>query len=104
VSALVLAPDEKDARRISTAINQLAQGRSNAVGTVTLAAGVATTTVAAPNCGVGSVVLLSPLTAHAAAELGNGTIWVSAVANGSFTLAHANNAQTDRSFGFVAVG
>jgi hypothetical protein len=104
MSALVLAPDEKDARRINTAINQLAQGRSNAVGTVTLAASAATTTVAAPNCGVGSVVLLSPLTAQAAAELGNGTIYVSTVANGSFILTHANNAQTDRTFGFAAIG
>jgi hypothetical protein len=104
MTALVLAPDETDRRKINTAINQLAQGRSNAVGTVTLAAGAAATVVAAGNCGAGSVVLLSPLTAHAAAELGAGTLYVSAVANGSFTLAHANNAQSDRTFGFVAIG
>jgi hypothetical protein len=29
---------------------------------------------------------------------------VSAVANGSFTLAHANNAQNDRTFGYVRLG
>jgi hypothetical protein len=80
------------------------RARSNAVGTVTLVANAATTTVMAGNCGAGSVALLSPLTAHAAAQLGNGTIFVSAVTNGSFTLTHANNAQTDRVFGFVAVG
>ncbi len=104
MTALVLAPDEKDARKVATAINQLAQGRSNAVGTVTLVANAASTVVTAKNCGAGSVVLLSPLTAHAAAELGNGTIYVSAVANGAFTLSHANNAQTDRTFGYVAMG
>ena len=104
MTALVLAPDEKDARKVATAINQLAQGRSNAVGTVTLAANAASTVVTAKNCGAGSVVLLSPLTAHAAAELGNGTVYVSAVANGAFTLSHANNAQTDRTFGYVAMG
>jgi hypothetical protein len=104
MSALVIAPDEKDARKIATAINQLAQGRSNAVGTLTLAANTGTTVVTAKNCGAGSVVLLSPLTAHAAAELAAGALYVSAVANGSFTLAHANNAQTDRTFGFVAIG
>src|SRR5882672_10625670 len=104
MSALVLAPDEKDQRKVNTAINQLAQGRSNAVGTATLAAGTTATVVSAKNCGAGSVVLLSPLTAHAAAELAAGTLYVSAVGNGSFTLAHANNAQTDRAFGFVAVG
>ncbi len=104
MTALVLAPDEKDARKVATAINQLAQGRSNAVGTVTLVANAASTVVTAKNCGAGSVVLLSPLTAHAAAELGNGTVYVSAVANGAFTLSHANNAQTDRTFGYVAMG
>jgi hypothetical protein len=104
MSALVLARDEKDHRRVNTAVNELAKGRSNAVGAVTLAPGVATTTVPAKNCGAGSVVLLSPLTAHAAAEIGNGTLFVSAVANGSFTLAHANNAQNDRTFGYVCLG
>jgi hypothetical protein len=65
---------------------------------------VATTTVTAVNCGAGSVVLLVPKTANAAAELGNGTAYISAVANGSFTITHANNAQVDRTFGFVCLG
>ena len=104
MSALVLARDEKDQRKINTAINELAQGRSNAVGAVTLAVSAVSTTVTAKNCGAGSVVLLSALTANAAAELGNGTIFVSAVANGSFTLAHASNAQNDRTFGYVCLG
>jgi hypothetical protein len=104
MTALVLARDEKDPRRVNTAINELAKGRSNAVGTVTLGVSAASTTVTARNCGAGSVVLLSPLTAHAAAESGNGTIWVSAVVNGAFTLAHANNTQNDRTFGYVCLG
>jgi hypothetical protein len=104
MSALVLARDEKDQRKVNTAINELAKGRSNAVGTVTLTANAASTRVAAQNCGAGSVVLLSALTAHAAAELGNATIFVSAVGNGSFTLAHASNAQNDRTFGYVCLG
>lgn len=104
MTALVLARDEKDPRRVATAINELAKGRSNAVGTVTLAPSAASTTVVAKTCAAGSVVLLSPLTAHAAAEIGNGTIFVSAVGNGAFTLAHANNAQNDRVFGYVCLG
>ena len=104
MSALVLARDEKDQRKINTAINELAKGRSNAVGTVTLVPGAASTAVPARNCGAGSVVLLSALTAHAAAEIGNGTIFVSAVRNGSFTLTHASNAQNDRTFGYVCLG
>jgi hypothetical protein len=39
-----------------------------------------------------------PTTANTAAQLGNGTIYVNGRANGSFTLTHANNAQTDRIF------
>jgi hypothetical protein len=104
MTAYVLSPDEQDRRKVNTAINQLAQGRSNAAGTVTLAASQGSTAVTAQNCGTGSVVMLSPLTAHAAAEIGNGTVWVSAVAKGSFTLTHANNAQNDRTFGWVALG
>jgi hypothetical protein len=49
-------------------------------------------------------VLLTPTTAHAATEVGNGTLYVSAVANGSFTLAHANNNQADRTFLYACFG
>jgi hypothetical protein len=104
MSSYVVARDEKDLKKFALAIQQLGEGRSNAVGSLTLAASATSTTVAARNCGAGSVVLLSPRTAHAAAELAAGTLYVGAVALGSFTLAHANNAQTDRSFGYVCLG
>ncbi len=60
--AYVLAPEETNQRKINTAINQLAQGRSNAVGTLALLPNAAATTVKAATCGPGSVVLLSALT------------------------------------------
>jgi len=104
MTAYIVQRDEKDLKKLALAIQQLAEGRSNAVGTVTLAASAATTTVAAPTCAKGSVVLFSPLTPHAAAELANGTLYVSAVANGAFTLTHASNAQVDRIFGYVCLG
>jgi hypothetical protein len=44
------------------------------------------------------------MTANAAAEVGAGTIYISAVSHRSFTITHANNAQTDRTFGFVCIG
>jgi hypothetical protein len=44
------------------------------------------------------------MTANAAAEVGNGTIYVSAVTNGSFTLTHANNSQVDRTFRYAISG
>ena len=104
MSTYIVARDENDLKKFALAIQQLAQGRSNATGSCTLAPSASSTTVVAQNCGAGSVVLLSPRTAHAAAELAAGTLYVSAVALGSFTLAHANNAQTDRSFGYVCLG
>lgn len=90
--------------RTTTAIRSLAEGRSLAVGTVTLTANVATTVVTFTNCSQNSKIFLSPTTANAAAEVGAGTLYVSSVGNGTFTLTHANNAQTDRTFAFVALG
>jgi hypothetical protein len=104
MTAYVVARDERDLKKFAQAIAQLAQGRSNAVGTVTLAVGVTHTTVAALTCASGSVILLSPVTAHAASELAAGGCFVSAVGEQTFTIAHANSAQTDRTFGYVCLG
>lgn len=104
MSALSISPSETAPYRFAQAIRALQAGRSNAVGACTLGANAATTTVAAPNCAPTSQVLLFPLTAHAATELGNGTLYVSAVAPGAFTLTHANNNQTDRTFSYACFG
>ena len=98
-----LSPQEKDIWQVVQAVRQLVEGRNNASGQVTLTANAASTVVSHPNCSVGSSPTLTPATAHAAAEMGNGTIYVSAISNGSFTLTHANNAQVDRTF-YYSVG
>jgi dihydrodipicolinate synthase/N-acetylneuraminate lyase len=95
---------ERNPVRIMQAIRDLFAGRSNAVGTCTLTANAASTVVTATNCGADSKVFLTPTTANAAAEIGNGTLRVSAVAGGSFTLSHANNAQNDRTYYWGAFG
>lgn len=95
---------ETDPFRFAQAISELFQGRSNAVGTFTLTANAASTTVAAENCGDESQVFLMPRTANAAAALATTYILAGNVKNGSFIVTHANNAQTDRSFGYVAIG
>lgn len=64
----------------------------------------ASTVVSFDNCSADSIPLLVPMTAHTAAEIGAGTLYISAVANRSFTITHANNSQTDRTFGFVCIG
>jgi hypothetical protein len=102
MTAFIIDRNEKDLSRIIFWANQLGQGRSNATGTVTLTANAASTTVTAINCAEGSQVFLSPKTANAAAALA--TTYVSSVLNGSFVLTHANNAQADKTFGWVALG
>lgn len=95
---------ETSVPRIVQAIRDLFAGRSNAVGTVTLRANQSTTTVTALNVGSGSRVFLMPTTANAAAEFGNGTIRISAVGQGSFTITHANDANADKTFFWLALG
>jgi hypothetical protein len=104
MTAYVPGITETDLKKIVLAIQQLAAGRSNAVGTVTLATGSATTAVIDKNCAIGSVPLLAPTTANAAAEVGNGTMFISAVTNGSFTITHANSATTGRTFLYAIHG
>lgn len=104
MSVQTLSPAEKDFFTIVATIIQLCQGRSNAVGTVSLTAGVSTTVVMAVNCATGSTPILTPLTAHAAAEIAAGGFYVSAVGNGSFSITHANNAFTDRTYNWACYG
>ena len=94
--------DDKDRTRLVTAVLQLIRGRSNASGSVTLTAGATSTAVDFVNCSQDSQIFLSPRTANAAGALS--TTYISAVNNKSFTIAHANTASTDRTFGFVVLG
>lgn len=96
------ASSERDLSSLVQSIRELWEGRGHAVGDCTLEAGTTTTTVIAANCGPSSRVFLTPTTANAAAALA--TTYVSAVAKGSFTITHASNAQTDRTFGYAFKG
>lgn len=104
MTAYVPGITETDLKKIVLAIQQLAAGRSNAVGSVMLMEGASSTTVTTTNCAVGSVPILVPASANAAAEAGNGTMYVSAVANGAFTITHANSATPGRMFLWAVVG
>lgn len=90
--------------RLATKFNLVLQGRLNVVGSVTLDANAATTTVNDPLFGPNMAPLLIPTTANAAAEQGAGTLYASARTAGGFTLTHANNAQTDRTYIYVRIG
>lgn len=108
MAGIDLSNSERDLAKIVLAIQQLAQGRSNAVGEVTLRAGQTTTVVtkavdkAAVNMSVGAEVFLEPLTANAAAA--RATTYISAKAQGSFTISHSSNAQVDKTFAFFIAG
>jgi hypothetical protein len=104
MTAYVPGITETDPKKIVLAIQQLAAGRSNAVGQVTLATGAASTVVTDSNCAAGSVPVLVPSTASAATEVGNGTMFISAVSDGSFTIMHANSETAGRKFLYALVG
>jgi hypothetical protein len=104
MTAYVPGITETDLKKIILALQQLAAGRSNAVGSVTLATGTSTTLVTDKNCSAGSTPILTAATANAAAELGNGTIYVSAVANGAFTLTHTSSSVAARTFLYALLG
>ena len=104
MSVFLPGPNEKDLGKYALSLQQLAAGRSNAAGSVTLAAGATSTIVKAENCAPQSAVFLFPKTANAAAALVAGSTFISSVGKQSFTISHANNGQTDRSFFYVCLG
>lgn len=100
----VPSPQERNIARVVQGIRDLYAGRSNAVGTLTLTENATTTAVTAINVGPDSRVFLMATTANAAAEAGGTALYISSVGQGTFTVTHANNAQTDRTFFWVALG
>lgn len=93
-----------DPRAVASAVNLLIDGKFNSTGSFTLTASTTTTTVADFRSGSNSVIIYTPLTANASAEVGAGTIFVSARNKQNFVITHANNVQTDRTFMYVLIG
>ena len=108
MSGNVPIPSEKDPFKIVRAVRELFEGRSNAVGSVTLAVNATSTTVTAINCGAGSAVLLFPKTASAAqavaATADSPYVGANDVGNGQFVIRHSSLSSTDRTFWWVALG
>ena len=89
---------------LTDAINALIDGRSNAVGTVTLTANATSTAVEDNKFQSDMVVVLQPKTANAAAALATTYITDANKAKGTFTITHANAATLDRTFAYVRIG
>lgn len=98
-------PDEREhRRRLAAAANLAMAGKLNATLDVTLTVNQMTTAVNDPRLTAASFIGFCPLTANAAGEMGNGTLYVAAQSSGALTLGHANNAQSDRSFRLLVIG
>lgn len=89
-------------REIAQAVNLIIDGRSNAIGSVTLTSSAASTVVTDLRVGTSSRILLMPTTSNAAAALA--TTYIGTVGNQTFTITHANNGQTDKTFKYAIVG
>jgi len=95
------ATSDRDLRSI---VGEIRSGKLNAAdaSSVTLTPSVTTTTLTDSRIGAGSVILLMPTTANAAAALGG--LYVSARTTGSATLTHANTAAVDKTFAYLVIG
>lgn len=82
--------------QIALTTNELIKGRANNFGEVTLTASATSTVVSDVRVKSSMVIFLSPRTATAATALA--TTYISAVADGSFTITHANTADADKNF------
>ena len=91
-------PGETNLARIVLGIRDLFAGRSNRTGTFTMRTNQATTVVTSANIGSASVITLTPTTANAATEYGAGNWYISAKAQGNFTVTHTNSATAGRTF------
>jgi hypothetical protein len=106
VTAFVPEINETDLKRIVMSLQQLAAGRSNSVGTVTLTQNSATSVVTTRTgtCAPGSVPILVPTTANAATEFGAGSLYISSVGVDTFTITHVNSATASRTFIYAIHG
>ena len=97
--------NEREHRRIlARNMQDMLAGAHNACGNVTLTANAATTTKTDPRVSPASRILFMPLTSNAAQQLYGGTMYVSSRGQGTFTITHANNAQTDREYDYAILG
>lgn len=92
----------EDFRASSYAINNILDGKINSTGIVTLRANQTTTTINDGSCGEDSVILFMPKTSNASAALAS--MYVSSTEKQSFTVTHASNSQTDKTFGYAIFG
>lgn len=90
--------------RLFDALEGVLKGRTRNIGEVTLVENDTETVVDNPLFESHQVPVFTALTADAAAEIAAGGFYVSARANKQFTITHANDASTSRTFGYTFTG
>lgn len=94
--------DEEEHRRLlAERQREMSLGQLNNFGTVTFTASQRTTVVTDPRVSAASKIFFAPETQNAAGEVG---FWVSSKGDGTFTITHANDARTDRTFSYIVIG
>jgi hypothetical protein len=97
-----IPPGGDTPRRTAASLNRVIEGRTDNYGTFTLTPSATTTVVSSVYFSEDSTIALMPMTANAAAAVE--TTYIATVGNGAFTVTHANNAQTDRTFRYAWIG
>ena len=98
-----LPPFGGDQRQVAEVVRGVMDGKTNNTGEITLSAAGATSTVLNDErIGFGSIIILTPLSATAAAFVNN--VSVSARNKGQATLTHNANTALDRKYGYIIVG
>lgn len=97
-------------RQIIRVVKNIMQGRTNNTYSCTLTPNAVSTvvSVAKGDIGQNSLVVFVPTTVSAATEFGAGKLYVSArdilADPPTFTITHANTADTDKTFSFILIG
>jgi len=99
-----LQPRERNIQEIVDTVREVAVGRQDSIGDVTLRAGQTTTVVPFQNCSKDCRVFLFPQTANAAGAVATTYILRADIIQRQFTITHASAGSTDRTFSFVAIG
>ena len=99
-------PNNPEIRRLYEVLQQMRRGKIECVTEITLTDNAATTVLNYKGLSPQSVVIFDPKTANAAADLYGGTMYVLTAnrSNDAWTITHANNAQTDRTFQAAIIG
>ena len=88
-------------RLAAEVVNRILDGKINSVGSVTLTANQATTTLTDRRIGTNSRVHLVAETANAGGEMG---VYIDAYTDGQCTINHGTDSRTDRTFRYTIIG